>query len=174
MCISSILSWLSVTANANLVISIASPIIAGCALVATIWNACAVRKHNKLSVMPYLAKEYLIEDGHFYFKLFNHGLGPAIIKSFDLLLDGKHYVNSNDIQEVLKLLFGEYKKFDYEGTIWGVDSVISANKSDVLLDVKFTGTEKPSEQAIYSRLKKASLVIKYESIYQEKDIINVF
>lgn len=174
MCISSILNWLSIPANASLVIAISSPIIATCALVSTIWNARAARKHDKLSVMPYLTKEYLIEDGYFYFKLSNLGLGPAIIKSFDLSFDGKHYVNSNALVRILELLFRDYEKFEREGTMWGVGSVIPANKSEVLLEVKFSGTKKPSEKEINLRLKKLSLVINCESIYKEKDTINVF
>lgn len=74
--------------NAALVISV-------CAVVLTLASASATRKHNRLSVRPHMATFTTRgpdkDDSSVYVvavTLRNCGLGPAIIRKFEVLLDG--------------------------------------------------------------------------------------
>lgn len=75
--------------NATLIVSM-------CALGLTINQARATRIHNRLTVQPRLSTfTYVDRDPNdkaitiITALLMNNGLGPAIIKSFEILLDGK-------------------------------------------------------------------------------------
>src|SRR5437879_4048187 len=74
------------------VIAIAAAAVALLSLFATIWFAFMTRRHNRLSVRPYL-------DHHLqtaatepvWFKIVNAGIGPAIIRRCTYVLDGTSY-----------------------------------------------------------------------------------
>jgi len=70
-------------------------LISICALFLTISQAKATRKHNRLTVRPHLATytDNSASPEHAGIRIIevritNSGLGPAIIKTFELLLDG--------------------------------------------------------------------------------------
>lgn len=74
----------------------ASLFIAACALFLTINQSMATRKHNRLSIKPHLTSFVSRMNGpeqmgvrRISATLSNNGLGPAFIKSYELLLDGK-------------------------------------------------------------------------------------
>lgn len=73
-----------------------SVVISICAFFLTMYQARATWKHNRLTVHPRLTTftniEHNLENPAITIVtvlLMNNGLGPAIIKSFELLLDGK-------------------------------------------------------------------------------------
>jgi hypothetical protein len=75
-----------------------SVVISICALLLTMYQAWATRKHNRLSVQPRLTTHLRIErdaaeEGitRVIATLSNSGLGPAIIKSFEMLVNDKPY-----------------------------------------------------------------------------------
>jgi hypothetical protein len=78
MCVSVLWDWLSLNA-AN--------VIAVCALSATFWQAYISRRHNRLSVVPYLTTWEEVIEGYIVFKIMNYGVGPARIKSFNIFVD---------------------------------------------------------------------------------------
>jgi hypothetical protein len=78
------LSWEAVAA-------LASVVIAFCAFVLTVWQVVTTRRHNRLSVKPFLTtwtdSDY--DENRYGIKLINNGVGPALIKSFTIEVDGK-------------------------------------------------------------------------------------
>jgi hypothetical protein len=80
-------------------ISLASAVVAACALGVTVWQGCQNYKHNKLSVRPKLTASESYHDADkgrtITFELINSGFGPAIIKDFILVYDGKEVSNNN-------------------------------------------------------------------------------
>ncbi len=80
-------------------ISLASAIVAACALAVTVWQGRQNYKHNKMSVRPKLtaSEDYQDDDKGrtVSFDLINAGFGPAIIKDFVLAYDGKEVSNNN-------------------------------------------------------------------------------
>ena len=87
-----------------------SVVISICALLLTVYQAWATRKHNRLSVQPRLATQLQIEHDvteerviRVIATLSNSGLGPAIIKSFEILVNDKPYV-INEHSEIESLV----------------------------------------------------------------------
>lgn len=80
-------------------ISLASAVVALCALGVTIWQGHQNYRHNKMSVRPKLtaSEDYQDDDKGrtISFELINAGFGPAIIKDFILVYDGKKVSNNN-------------------------------------------------------------------------------
>lgn len=70
-------------------IAICSAIIAGCALTVSIWQGYAGRRHSLLSARPYLDIEaHFNQDSAWYgVRIRNEGLGPAIVKGLQLVVD---------------------------------------------------------------------------------------
>ena len=67
-------------------------VIALCALGLTMYQAKVARRHNVLSVQPYITefthRKTFPGRGLLAFRLMNHGIGPAFITGFNILLDG--------------------------------------------------------------------------------------
>ncbi len=80
-------------------ISLASAVVALCALGVTVWQGRQNDRHNKMSVRPKLtaSEDYQDDDKGrtVSFELINAGFGPAIIKDFVLVYDGKEVANNN-------------------------------------------------------------------------------
>lgn len=95
----------------------AALIVAVCALYLTIQSNNTAQKHNKLSVKPRLTSSALTNrtsymDGstmtvRFRFLLTNVGLGPAVVKTSQVMLDGKEEPAESfeDVQRILEKLF---------------------------------------------------------------------
>lgn len=80
-------------------ISLASAVVALCALGVTVWQGRQNDRHNKMSVRPKLtaSEDYQDDDKGrtVSFELINAGFGPAIIKDFVLIYDEKEVANNN-------------------------------------------------------------------------------
>tara|TARA_Y100000782_G_scaffold111330_1_gene139138 strand:- start:24 stop:575 length:552 start_codon:yes stop_codon:yes gene_type:complete len=70
--------------------SIVATIIAICAMLSTYLQAKYSREHNKLSVRPHLHLDYDHHNNDLFleFHLSNNGLGPAIITSYRMTVNG--------------------------------------------------------------------------------------
>lgn len=62
-------------------------VIAVASLAITLYEARATREHDRMSVWPRLAQETSDSGGRYDRAITNVGLGPAIIRSFELRLD---------------------------------------------------------------------------------------
>ena len=156
--------------DTNIIIAIASVFIATCALLFTAWQGWETRKHNRLSVKPFLLSsgQELIKNDlcHVEFRLVNGGVGPAIIKSFTLLFDDEvvacnNHRAHNDFME-------EKLKFFIETVFYSMvpSNVIKVEKDVVLWDFKYD----PQHQNI-KFLDRIEILIEYQSIYQDEIFI---
>jgi hypothetical protein len=66
-----------------------SVVIAGCALVATIYTSYETWKNYRISVTPFASMSFYKNNNGAGWKLFFGGLGPSRIKSFRIMVDGK-------------------------------------------------------------------------------------
>jgi hypothetical protein len=64
-------------------------IVAVCSLGITLYEARITREHQKLSVWPRLAMSISDSGGVFTRTVVNNGLGPALVRSYQVTVDGK-------------------------------------------------------------------------------------
>ena len=153
--------------SAETYIAFSSAVVAVCALVVTIWQGRQNFRHNMLSVKPFLgALEHYEHDGkhgQLTFELINGGVGPAIIKNFILLYDGKEVARNNreDHEAFLKQLLKDYKIFDISCCIPG--AAIQIGERLNLLTFGYD-IEKHSIDFI----NKLNLVVDYQCLYKRE------
>lgn len=144
----------------------ASAVVAVCALAVTVWEGFQARKHNKLSVRPLLTSAEnsdITRRGMFFsWELINAGLGPAIIKDFIVLFNGKE-VSRNNREELIAFLKKKTKKYgDLKVFTFRVDSSMVANEKCEILSFTYN----PDQDISF--IEKLDLRINYQSIYKDK------
>ncbi len=77
--------------------------IALCALFLSIYQGSQTRQHNQLSVKPSLVSTFYYNDKSVGYTLDSRGLGPAIIKWVEVLVNGKAKGNWLDVESALDL-----------------------------------------------------------------------
>jgi hypothetical protein len=162
--------------NAEIIIAITNTSIALIALALSIWSSHATRKHNRLSVRPFL--NYFAKstwDGKYAgICIRNNGLGPARIIEIHVFIDQQRVVNSrqvgvwNYVVEKLNLnkdwIYVEYIEL---GAIIRSEQELWFVSADVR---KIPENEKDKFLEAISRL---SFSIVYESTYKEQDQIGI-
>lgn len=149
----------------------AAAVIALCALGLTVWQAVVARRHNKLSVTPYLTTWSHSDGGNnrYQIDLLNNGIGPALIKSFLIQIDDRSISGegTEPIEQALKILFPQYS---YQPSLAYVANgyMMSEKESRSLAIIQFNGSPLPSPDEVKHAIKKARLIIDYESIYGDK------
>ncbi|MEP0174781.1 MAG: hypothetical protein ABJD02_12425 [Paraglaciecola sp.] len=119
-------------------IAICSVVIALSAMGVAIWQGYLARIHNQLSVQPKLQVNTDIRNGLLY-TLENQGLGPAIVKSFFIHIDGKTIENPEE--DPFQIIFEGLevdpfvKKFGYEFHLPTVGTTYKAGLEKRLLEV---------------------------------------
>ncbi len=154
--------------NAETYIALASAIVSLCALGATIWQGRQNYKHNKLSVRPYLGTfEYqdikTDKIGRLTFTLINCGIGPAIVKNFILLFDGKE-VSRNNFKT-----YNDFFKQKLEG--YGDVNVCTYAPSSAIQigeRLELLGFDYIMGKQDISFADKLNIVVEYQSIYQDE------
>jgi len=151
----------------ELVIAIAGLIIALAAAITTIWQGVLTRRHNRLSVKPMIRIDRNSITGQpFNITLKNTGVGPAIIKSIQFIVDGKRIPeNSQDPgKEVLDALRLETHNF-YE--IYPNESFAAGEPHIVFESIKpmKSDMEAVKRQETFKRL---GIIVNYQSIYEER------
>ncbi|MDX3775788.1 hypothetical protein QE250_16875 [Chromatiaceae bacterium AAb-1] len=142
-----------------------------CALGLTIWQTRVTRKHNRLSVKPYLNTERLIKHNPTILtvNLVNNGLGPATIDKFEFCLrDGSPLPDSGDVSllHTMESYFPEHAAHIMTFYMRPNYAIVAGEKK-VLLEMVFKCESPPSEDFIDAQLKKVRLIVKYKSIYKE-------
>ncbi|MGB2833314.1 MAG: hypothetical protein WBC07_10210 [Methylotenera sp.] len=148
-------------------------IIAISALVLTVWQGYITRQHNKLSVVPYLTTWSHAdgENGFYSIEIMNNGIGPALIKAFQVFVDGIEIKGNESelVDKATKKLFGD---FEYQSANCFLSSgymMAEKNKHEIF-SIKFIGQRKLNYQEYKQTIERARLVIEYESIYKDKFI----
>ena len=150
-------------------IAMASGVIAIIALWANIREGKETRKHNRLSVQPLLRvlKSDAIKGNVRTYKiiLINHGVGPAIIKNFELLYNGKRKSlnDSKTYSDFLKKKISKFKGLKRGGTNHRTKGY-SIKMGEELILWKF---ECDKHQDIED-IEKVNIRIEYQSIYRDK------
>ena len=150
---------------------ITSSIIALCALAITLWQAHVTRQHNKLSVKPYITTWSHNENqqGFYAVDILNNGIGPALIRKFQIFVDG-HEIKGQSlelIEKALGVLFPNYTYNSYKAYL-SEGYMMAPKENRNLVKIQFLGSNFPSPVEIEHATKRVKILIEYESIYKEK------
>ena len=154
-------------------IASAALVVAILAMTATFWQAHVARAHNRVSVRPHLdwgTGKY--PDTPVILYLFNNGLGPAIIDSLTLTLDGKRFPIENF--ELPPEIYDEAMKVN--GFIkWNLFSkgtpIANGTQIDLLIFENSPNSIASHNEAI-KLLNRIGLEVRYSSMYKEKFSLN--
>lgn len=117
-------------------------IIALCAFGLTIWQARITQKHNKLSVTPHLTTWSHSDAGNnrYAVELLNNGIGPALINSFQIQVDGQFIVGegTEQMEKALKILFPQYQYNSWQSYV-SKGYMMSAKEVRNLVTIQFYG-----------------------------------
>lgn len=149
-------------------------VAAVCAGIVTLCEIHATRKHNRLSVKPFLTDHtytvYTNNGATESFELTNNGLGPALIKKFEVIMDGVplQYKDEDGLQE-------QIQKFLPAGKITHIKiftnlSAIPANEKNLILQIAVPSSDVSKCKKLQDLAPKISLRIEYESMYGEKQV----
>ena len=83
--------------RAQLITSSSSVVIALCALLLSFYSAFQTRRTARLSVRPYIVMSFYFNKEGAGWTLANGGQGPAIIRSFEVSLDGQRVESWYDL-----------------------------------------------------------------------------
>lgn len=157
--------WAFIGSNAAIIIAL-------CAVFVAVYQATATRRHSRLSVRPHLAifvtRRHDPKSGELEINLINNGLGPAFIKSYDVLVDGSrvdtHAPGKSDaaLKEVYK---GPYEESSV--TNLGNTYAISKDEKKNLLTLRFPAKSLAEFEETEKEVNRISWVVTYSSIYEE-------
>ena len=155
--------------EASNVIAISAAIIALASLYVAIQQNGLARKHNKLSVRPFLAiyrKQF--KGKPIEYSIENRGIGPAIVKAFQVLVDGKEVAASdgNCIYAAMDAL--EIDRNIVGGHLFGPNEVLKAGQEVIVLRFPVSGDDEAVHKELLGKLPRMKFKIEYESMYEEK------
>jgi hypothetical protein len=146
-------------------------IIALCALGFTASQSYVTRRHNKLSLRPHLCSFTERITGpvsRIKYSLVNNGLGPAVIDSYTVTLDGAT-LNTNSsaqFEPILANLLGRKPQSFSIGHL-ARDTSIRKDETRLLFEVCFPALTPTDVEGIEHRLSRVQAVVKYHSVYDE-------
>jgi hypothetical protein len=154
----------------ELIVSVASMIIALVALIVAIGDGRTSRRHDQLSVTPHLSirsNKKATANGQVYdaeITVENTGIGPAVIGSFQVLINGK-------------AMTGEYGGWSEARTVLGIESLgpdfywlgkkdyVGAGETKTLFHCGAQPQDQREIQILEQALRQLSIRIEYESVY---------
>jgi len=83
------------------VLSGAAMFVALSSLAIALYEAHMTREHDRLSVWPYVSTFHSDSGGVYTFNVRNVGLGPALVRSFQVRVDGTPRANWGEVAETL-------------------------------------------------------------------------
>ena len=167
----------------ELVVGISATIIALCAMGVSIMNTVYMRQHNKRSVTPLLdldmRKVTSKRDGKLYHCvcLKSTGIGPAIIKSFDLSYAGFDIADPRSIEELKK----DAKAFTSSNpnnmptflTVLKRDEVLAAGDTEIIFGISFEDTGLRTFDFLRLMCDKTECSIVFESVYGDRKTVTL-
>lgn len=143
--------------------------IAAFALSVTVWQLSVIRKHNKLSVRPYLAFWEWHDGATNAYSLYlqNNGIGPAIITSFSVYVDHKRIDGRGD-KALEKAAFVLFKNSNLlvERAYVHKGYSMAANEKRRLIQLNLKAVTPPLTMADLEQAQnRVRIVIDYKSIY---------
>lgn len=148
-------------------------IISVCALTFTMWGFYVQRKHNIISVQPYLttSTNRYIKDGFGYLivNMENNGLGPAYIKSFQIYCNGKPSEYEKAFEIATNALNCTYQK-----TELSAGYAIRAGEKFSLFSLKFPCENHQTLLSAEEQLNILDASIDYECAYNKTKTFDTF
>ena len=149
-------------------IAVSSAIVAFCALAIAIWQGYLTRRHNVLSVRPYLevvVTSSMLAKSHLVLK--NGGLGPAVLDLVQFVYKKKTIdIRTNaSYTEFLKLLALDFGDVKAEWYVPDKHSIISPGESIQLLAVSSERDALKLKKAFDAVLSVTSVVVEYKCMY---------
>lgn len=149
-------------------IAISAAIIALASLYVSVEQSRLTRLHNKLSVRPYLCiyrKQFLNQPVEYILE--NHGLGPAIINGFSVLVDDHEVDPENDNPLLCALDLLTLSRDDVGGNLPGKPEPLIAGEAITLLKFRKSPNDPGCYQALMDKLPRLQFKISYQSMYNE-------
>jgi hypothetical protein len=162
--------WKFLADNSEIVVSISGLFVSLCALALTVYQAILARNHNKLSVKPSIAtflRTFSNQNLVYEASLVNAGLGPAFIKTYEILLDGNCIEASepHEVHTAIKAAFPQYNFIDLE-CYYGLlrkKHVLAPNEKSLIAKIVIS----PTTASNVDELRRLQIRIVYESAYGE-------
>jgi len=163
------------TSNA---IALAAGFISLLALVATVYHGVATRNHFHLSIKPQLSVDFGIipNENLFHITITNQGLGPAIIKTFSIIEEGKE-IHPDNPSSFIDIIEKQSKNLinHSEVNLPHINESLIPNKAITLIKLTLNPMAQ-KEFGTYATLKQLipfEIKIEYESMYGEKDSLEI-
>lgn len=163
--------WVAVNLTWRFLGTNVEALLASCALILTVNRLSVMRKHNKLSVKPYLTdhvhKNNLSGRFEISYELINNGLGPAFIEGFVVKYENVSIEYTDD--DALKAKLRELLGLGNFETVRVLERgyALAAKESVVLLKISVSNKDERKAQVIKDGIKTVSLEIQYKSFYEE-------
>jgi hypothetical protein len=143
-----------------------SLIAAFAALILTLWQGFATRRHNRLSVVPYLSCQTHLggSTGRFGVAFSNSGLGPARITKFDIFVGEKRMEGLDNGREAAIEDLG-LKDFGHAYDLFVRGIALPANSAFWVLSVPVSDEAWKQKPKIDEAFKRLFVQIEYESFY---------
>ena len=126
--------------------------------------------HNKLSFRPHLTTwtHKDTDKGAYAIELMNNGLGPALIESFTIKVDGKIISGeqTEPIEKGLKILFPNLAYTSHQEFMSKGYSMAAKEKRTIVV-IQFSEPGSISKETVEHAFNRANLIIKYKSFYEE-------
>ncbi len=152
----------------NTVIAVCSAFIALTAVAVAVISGVLTRKHNRLSVKPRLVITRLSYSDNCKISVANKGIGPAVIRKFDIYLDNEMVQKENEVSTISAAV---KQALPFTGTIQTLlvheDEAIAEKEELDLLSIYDPPQDIPSLRTIMEGLQKIRFLIEYESLYEE-------
>jgi hypothetical protein len=147
-------------------------IIGGAALALTLYGMAATRKHNRLSVKPSVVSRNhtnWADEGMVYsYDLCNFGIGPAVIRKFTLILDGKPFCpdTGSPVAGLIKTVFsGEFNFVVRNNSFPNAGYILPANQTYQVVEIFFSKLTAGQESKFDQLKARMNLCVEYESLY---------
>lgn len=158
------------------IIAFNAVIIAALAFFLTFYSIRIQKKHNEISVRPFLNID--TNDEPISFTIVNRGLGPAIINSFEIMFNKKIKTISNtkDLADVLNEVWGDDpKNFTINSKIPAGKAVLNVGECFQLFAIVPNSPNQKEITNIVKNISEMLIIINYECFYGNKDkIVNYY
>ena len=147
-------------------IALASAVIALSAFGTSVWQGYLTRKHNQLSVRPYVAFAFhRTEETVFRIVILNYGMGPAKLGKLSAKFDNEiielHTIPS--LHKLYRYLFEGSTKIDHGYSLFEANTILASGKENQLLDIR--SVETFDKDVLDARLKSIEFTLNYSCIY---------
>ncbi|MFK5893642.1 MAG: hypothetical protein QM504_10520 [Pseudomonadota bacterium] len=154
-------------------IAIFAGIIALIALCVSLWQGFVSRKHNQLSVKPYISTQSnKISGQNISCEITNHGVGPAFITSVTITCNNQIYPLNNytDFINIFNLLGIELTSHDHIMQSYSDTSALAQGAQKSLFSFPTAEHDIELSEKLISGLSKLYIKIEYKCIYGNKYI----